>query len=85
MVEFPEDKTLPGGTWYLWRTGKLRVFLCCPFCNQVVLIDPEETEILVDGRISKIVDCPNPACDFRDAVRLDGWGGKGSSSKISKI
>lgn len=73
MVELPEDKTLPGGSWYLWHTGKLRVFLCCPLCAQVILMDPEEVEILPDGRISKVIKCPNPPCDFNDAVLLKGW------------
>lgn len=74
MVELPEDKTLQPGTWYLWKTGKKRVFLACPLCGQIILIDPEETEILDDGRLSKLLECPRESCDFRDAVRLSTWG-----------
>ncbi len=85
MVEFPEDKTLPPGSWYLWRTGKKRIFLACPMCSQVVSIDPEEVEILDDGLMSKIIDCPNPICDFTDAIRLKGWGTNGSSSSLPRI
>jgi hypothetical protein len=85
VVEFPEDKTLPPGSWYLWRTGKQRIFLACPMCSQVVSIDPEEVEILKDGRLSKIIDCPNMICDFTDAIRLKGWGARGSSSSLPKI
>lgn len=73
MVELPEDKTLQPGTWYLWTTGKKRIFLACPLCGQIVLIDPEETEIIDDGRLAKLLECPSLTCDFRDAIRLRGW------------
>lgn len=85
MVEFSEDKTLQPGTWYLWRTGRHRIFIACPMCSQVISIDPEEVEISKDGLISKIIDCPNPICDFTDAIRLKGWGEKGSSSSLPKV
>jgi len=54
-------------------------------CSQVISIDPEEVEISKDGLISKIIDCPNPICDFTDAIRLKNWGEKGSSSSLPKI
>lgn len=84
MLEFPEDKTLQPGSWYLWRTGKVRVFLACPLCPQVVSIDPEEIEIMPDGRIASIITCTNPICDFTDAVQLVEWGRNGSSSSLPK-
>lgn len=73
MVELPEDKTLHPGTWYLWKTGKKRIFVSCPLCGQIVSIDPEETEVLADGRLAVLLECPSPNCDFMDAVRLLDW------------
>lgn len=85
MVRFLEDKTLQPGTWYLWRTGKHRIFIACPLCGQVISIAPEDVEIARDGLMSKIIDCPQPICDFTDAIQLKGWGEKGSSSTLPKI
>lgn len=82
MVELPEDRTLKAGTWYLWRTGKRRIFISCPLCGQVVLLDPGEIEVSKDGRLSRIIKCPNGRCDFTDAILLKGWGELGSSSEL---
>lgn len=85
MVELPEDKTLQPGSWYLWKTGRKRVFLACPLCGQIILVDPQDTEILHDGRLAKILECPNASCDFKDAVQLKGWKGRDSSSILPKV
>lgn len=85
MVEFPEDRTLQSGSWYLWTTGRKRIFLACPMCGQIISIEPCEVEIIEDGCLSKIIDCPNPICDFTDAVRLVGWKKPDSSSHIPAV
>lgn len=85
MVELPEDRTLKPGTWYLWRTGKRRIFVACPLCGQVVLLDPEDIEVGKDGRLSRIIKCPRLRCDFTDAIRLKSWGEFGSSSTLPKV
>jgi len=74
MWECSEDRTLPRGTWYLWRTGKTRVLFSCPLCGQIMFFGPDDgVKIAPDGSVTPAIRCPAQECVFEYGVRLVGW------------
>jgi hypothetical protein len=73
MVDFIHDKLLGPGTWYLWKTGKRRIFVACAKCAHIIMVDEDENEITTEGVIVEQVICPHWGCTFNDQVKLIGW------------
>lgn len=71
MVECPVDTALLPGSWYLWRTGKVRVFLSCPSCGGITLVSLDDVND--DGLLVSEFQCLRPLCGFHDGVKLLGW------------
>lgn len=71
MVKCPYDTALVPGTWYLWQTGKKRVFLACPSCGGVAMIELDDLE--EDGSILGGMKCRKLNCTFNDQITLIGW------------
>lgn len=65
------DTLLPAGTWYLWKTGKTRVFLACPFCASIVMIELDDVN--ENGTIARSFKCRRRDCGFDDEIKLNGW------------
>jgi predicted RNA-binding Zn-ribbon protein involved in translation (DUF1610 family) len=74
MVKCPMDTALQQGTWYLWRTGKKYVFLACPSCGGVVMINMDD--INEDGTIVSGFQCRKRGCGFDDQITLLEWTGR---------
>jgi hypothetical protein len=71
VVECREDTALVPGTWYLWRTGKKKVFLACPVCGGIALVDLCDVED--DGLIVRYFWCRAKGCLFYEEIKLVGW------------
>jgi hypothetical protein len=71
MWECGYDTLLPAGTWYLWKTGKAKVFLACPSCAGIVLIEIDDVND--DGTLVRAFKCRRRGCGFEDEVKLNGW------------
>ena len=71
MRQCAHDTSLTAGTWYLWRTGRRRVFLACPGCAGIVMIDLDDLN--EDGTLTVPFQCRRTACGFRDEIQLSGW------------
>jgi hypothetical protein len=65
------DRFLSAGTWYLWRTGKKKVFLACPTCAGIVMIELDDID--EDGTLVVPFLCRRKGCGFHDRIRLVGW------------
>jgi len=71
MVECREDTALTPGTWYLWKTGKMKVFVACPVCGGIALVDVDDVE--EDGRLVRSFWCRVKGCLFYEEIVLAGW------------
>ena len=71
MYKCVHDKFLAAGTWYLWKTGKRRVFLACPTCAGIVRIQLDDVN--EDGTLVVPFACRRKGCGFDDQVQLEGW------------
>ena len=71
MRELRYDTALTAGTWYLWKTGKKRVFFACPDCSGIVLVELDN--INEDGTLMTMFSCKRANCSFSDWIRMSGW------------
>jgi hypothetical protein len=74
MVKCIIDTALAPGTWYFWKTGKKCVFLACPTCGGVVMINLDD--INEDGTIVSRFQCRRRGCSFDDEITLVGWNSR---------
>lgn len=62
------------GTWRLAIRNLLQTpLLYCPACSAEIKVDPQE--VLPDGSVARVIDCPYGGCAWRDVVILEGWEG----------
>lgn len=71
MRQCVQDTSLTAGTWYLWRTGRRKVFLACPICAGIVMIELDDLN--EDGTLAVPFMCRRAKCGFHDEVQLVGW------------
>lgn len=71
MYECGYDQLLPAGTWYLWKTGKVKVFLACPSCAGVVVVELDDVN--EDGTLVKTFRCHKRVCTFSGSIKLKEW------------
>ena len=71
MVKCQPDTALSAGTWYLWRTGKKRIFFACPSCGGVIMIQLDDVN--EDGTIVTNFKCRRAGCTFDDQIKLIDW------------
>lgn len=59
------------GTWWRWFTS---IMLACPTCAKVTLLAFHRIDL--DGAVHPDWSCTAESCEFKGALRLEGWSGE---------